>query len=172
MVTSAQPGSEGYRIEFELTTNNHMSDSRVPKTVTACFKEPTPDLIPEAWRILTAVVDDKALFPAKYKEVMAKTLNRHSRGVLNCQIRHRDTHAADPPRAVEHTEPPGSASDRSAPSQGQAPESSRSEAVCPPPARPVPVLPTENTEPPGPARPVPVLPTENTEPPVWDDLQC
>ena len=118
LVTTCLPGFASYRIEFELTRHNHMPptpDGRVPKTVTACFKEPTPDLIPEAWRILTEVVGDKALFPAIYNQVMENCLLRHSRRELNCQQQGQvRCAAAYPLRAVERTQPSGSASGHSA----------------------------------------------------------
>ena len=115
LVTSAQPGFEGYRIEFELIWNKHMPDAKAPITVTVCFKEPTADLIPEAWRILTEVVGDKALFPAIYNQVMENCLLRHSRRELNCQQQGQvRCAAAYPLRAVERTQPSGSASGHSA----------------------------------------------------------
>ena len=50
------PSSANNPFEFVLTRNDHMKDRRLPFTVTACFKEPSPDLVPEAWRILQEVV--------------------------------------------------------------------------------------------------------------------
>ena len=39
-----------------LVTSQHAKDPRVRKRVMVCFKEPSPDLVPEAWRILAHVV--------------------------------------------------------------------------------------------------------------------
>ena len=38
----AGPGYNNIPIEFELTRHNHLHNSSVPYTVTACFKEPPP----------------------------------------------------------------------------------------------------------------------------------
>ena len=42
VVSDLGPGSASHPMEFELTRNDHMKDSRVPFTVTASFKEPIP----------------------------------------------------------------------------------------------------------------------------------
>ena len=68
------PESARHRMEFELTRNQHMKDKRLPYTVTACFKEPSPDLVPEAWRILAEVVKGRELFPAHVVRYRAKVL--------------------------------------------------------------------------------------------------
>ena len=75
LVTSSRgPGSASHPLEFELTRNQHMKDKRLPFTVTACFKEPSPDLVPEAWRILAEVVKGRELFPAHIARYRAKVL--------------------------------------------------------------------------------------------------
>ena len=75
LVTSSRgPGSASHPLEFELTRNQHMKDKRLPFTVTACFKEPSPDLVPEAWRILAEVVKGRELFPAHVARYRAKVL--------------------------------------------------------------------------------------------------
>ena len=71
-----QPESARHPMEFELTRNQHMKDKRLPYTVTACFKEPSPDLVPEAWRILTEVVKGKELAPAHVSQYREKVLDR------------------------------------------------------------------------------------------------
>ena len=68
------PESASHPLEFELTRNQHMKDRRHPFTVTACFKEPSPDLVPEAWRILAEVVKGRELFPAHVARYRAKVL--------------------------------------------------------------------------------------------------
>ena len=80
------PGSESNPIEFELTRNRHMKDPRCPFTVTACFKEPTPDLIPEAWRILVEVVKGRELVPQHVAQYREKVLKRWQNKELNCQL--------------------------------------------------------------------------------------
>ena len=52
---------QGRFLEFEVTRNNHMVSEKVPYTVSVCFKGPQPDLVPEAWRILCAVTEGKAV---------------------------------------------------------------------------------------------------------------
>ena len=165
LVTSALPGAASHCIEFELTRNNHMTDVRVPFTVTACFKEPTPHLIPEAWRILTAVVGNKALIPQRFREAKNNTLWRYDNGLLNCQNRPGDDSLVSDVavQAVEHTEPPRSCS---------LPDHVHSL----PPARPVPVPAVNQTDLQGtagghntlirlPATDVPVLPMDHSERP-------
>ena len=71
---SLGPGSASHPIEFVLTRHQHMKDPKCPFTVTACFKEPTPDMVPEAWRILTEVVKGRELFPAHVARYRAKAL--------------------------------------------------------------------------------------------------
>ena len=66
--------SARHPMEFELTRNQHMKDKRPPYTVTACFKEPSPNLVPEAWRILVEVVKGRELFPAHVARYRAKVL--------------------------------------------------------------------------------------------------
>ena len=70
------PASQNASFEFELTRNNHMNNKEVPFTVTACFKNPPRDLIPEAWRILRKVTEGKELFPANVKEWHDQSLAR------------------------------------------------------------------------------------------------
>ena len=74
VTSSLGPGSASHPLEFELTWNQHMKDKRLPFTVTACFKEPSPDLVPEAWRILAEVVKGRELFPAHVARYRAKVL--------------------------------------------------------------------------------------------------
>ena len=75
LVTSRMgPGSASQQVEFELTWNNHMHNTTFSFTVTACFKEPTVSLIPEAWRILSEVVKGKELFPVHFGSYMADVL--------------------------------------------------------------------------------------------------
>ena len=61
----------------------------MPFTVTACFKEPSPDLIPEAWRILMEVVKGKELMPQHVAEYRATVLTRWEAGERNSQLGRR-----------------------------------------------------------------------------------
>ena len=76
------PVSHNAPIEFELTRHNHMINKVVPFTVTACFKAPPRDLIPEAWRILLAVTEGKELFPANVKEWHDRSLAKWGAGMV------------------------------------------------------------------------------------------
>lgn len=49
-------------MEFELTRNDHMSGEH-NFTVTACFKQPRREHVPEAWRVLTQACRSNALLP-------------------------------------------------------------------------------------------------------------
>ena len=49
-------------MEFELTRNDHMSGN-YNFTVTACFKQPRREHVPEAWRVLTHACRSNALLP-------------------------------------------------------------------------------------------------------------
>ena len=49
-------------MEFELTRNDHMSGDH-NFTVTACFKQPRREHVPEAWRVLTHACRSNALLP-------------------------------------------------------------------------------------------------------------
>ena len=51
-------------MEFELTRHNHLGDAtgRLPYTISACFKQPPMELVPEAWRILLKACKGKELF--------------------------------------------------------------------------------------------------------------
>ena len=49
-------------MEIELTRNDHMSGEH-NFTVTACFKQPRREHVPEAWRVLTQVCRSNALLP-------------------------------------------------------------------------------------------------------------
>ena len=90
LVTSKwAPGSASHPFEFELTRHNHMKDTRLPFTVTACFKEPTPDLVPEAWRILMAVVDGKEFAPLHVRKYREKVLQRWQNNQLNSQLQRK-----------------------------------------------------------------------------------
>ena len=104
------PGSESNPIEFELTRNRHMKDPRCPFTVTACFKEPTPDLIPEAWRILVQVVKGRELLPQHVAQYREKVLKRWQNKELNCQLQQRQSG-----KKQRHVEQPGSASNADVP---------------------------------------------------------
>ena len=81
-----QPESVRHPMEFELTRNQHMKDKRLPITITACFKEPSPDLVPEAWRILAEVVKGRELFPVHVAQYRAKVLHRWENMKLNSQL--------------------------------------------------------------------------------------
>ena len=76
------PLSDKTPMEFELTRNNHMSNKEVPYTLTACFKCPPDDLIPEAWRILRAVTKGQELFPANVKEWHDQVLAKWGAGMV------------------------------------------------------------------------------------------
>ena len=68
-------------IEFECTRHQHMRCDKdgnpVPFTVTVMFRDPPRELIPEAWRILHAVVQGKALLPEHVHHYMTKSLEQH-----------------------------------------------------------------------------------------------
>ena len=73
-VTSEKMGPDSVRhpMEFELTRSNHMENLEVPFTLTAMFKKPSPDLAPEAWRILRAVTAGHELFPDHVEKYQRK----------------------------------------------------------------------------------------------------
>ena len=71
--------------EFELTRNKHMNEPKCPFTVTAMFKEPTPELVPEAWRILLEVTKGKTLFPQHVVNYKDRVLERWTNGQLRSQ---------------------------------------------------------------------------------------
>ena len=62
-----RPGSASSPIDFELTTNQHMKDPSVIKTVAAMFKGRPRERIPVAWSILLRATDGKQLFPVVVK---------------------------------------------------------------------------------------------------------
>ena len=76
VTSSLAPGSASNPFEFELTRNDHMKDPNLPFTVTACFKEPSPDLLPEAWRILTEVITGKELWPSHVVKYRRQVLTK------------------------------------------------------------------------------------------------
>jgi hypothetical protein len=104
MLVTSSLGSASNPFEFELTRNNHMKDRRVPFTVTACFKEPSPDLVPEAWRILMVVIEGKEFAPAHVREYREKVLKKWTNKKLNSQLAQK---SAQKSKSIE---PPGSAS--------------------------------------------------------------
>ena len=109
------PESASHPLEFELTRNQHMKDKRLPFTVTACFKEPSPDLVPEAWRILTEVIKGKELAPLHFAQYRARVLDRWENKQLNSQLSPEEIKrhpGPDTSGAVgqDDIEPPGSAS--------------------------------------------------------------
>ena len=53
-------------IEFELTRHNHMNAG--PFTVSAMFKTPPHEFVPEAWRVLRAACQGKELLPNVAKQ--------------------------------------------------------------------------------------------------------
>jgi len=61
-------------MEFELTRNQHMENR--PFTVSAMYKNPTWNLIPEAWRILRAACQGKELLPDLVADTENKILTR------------------------------------------------------------------------------------------------
>ncbi len=82
------PGSASPTFEFVLTRYDHMKDRRLPFTVTACFKEPSPDLVPEAWHILREVVKGKELAPDHVDRYMQRVLHRWGNNQLYSQLGH------------------------------------------------------------------------------------
>ena len=88
MVTSSLGiGSASNPFEFELTRNQHMKDQPgLPFTVTAMFKEPSPGLVPEAWRIFCAAVKGRELFPDHIERYRTKVLDKWDKGQLASQI--------------------------------------------------------------------------------------
>ena len=56
------------------------NDLDVPFTVSACFKQPPHDLVPEAWRILRAVCAGRELCPSWAVEYERKCLARWKQG--------------------------------------------------------------------------------------------
>ena len=100
------PESASHPLEFELTRNQHMKDRRHPFTVTACFKEPSPDLVPEAWRILTKVVKGKELAPAHIAKYRAKVLDRWENKLLNSQLSPEEIRALKKHKTAAKAQPP------------------------------------------------------------------
>ena len=72
MYSSTGPSSVSSPVEFELTRNQHMADTRATSTVTAMFKDPPEGLIGEAWRILLAATNDKLLLPEHVQQYWKK----------------------------------------------------------------------------------------------------
>ena len=70
--SSTGPGSASPPVEFELTRNQHMADTRATSTVTAMFKDPPEGLIGEAWRILLAATKGKLLLPGHVHQYWKK----------------------------------------------------------------------------------------------------
>ena len=105
VTSSLGPGSASHPFEFELTRHRHMKDTRLPFTVSACFKEPSPDMVPEAWRILTEVIKGKEFAPLHVAQYRAKVLERWENKELSSQ--HKDEDAKEKSKSIE---PPGSAS--------------------------------------------------------------
>ena len=104
------PGSASHPFEFELTRNNHMKvQPGLPFTVTAMFKEPSPDLVPEGWRILCEAVRGKELFPDHVVRYRTKAIDNWKKGRLGSQQRSKKKFDA----LIQVFEPPkpGSASD-------------------------------------------------------------
>ena len=85
VTSSLDPGSASHPFEFVLTRNQHMKDPRRPRTVTVMFREPSPRLVPEGWRILQEVVKGKELDPLHVAQYSAKVLHLWSTGMLNSQ---------------------------------------------------------------------------------------
>ena len=112
VTSSLGPGSASQPFEFELTRNHHMKDKRLPFTVTACFKEPSPDMIPEAWRILTEVIKGKELWPRHVGQYRAKALKRWENNQLHSQVRDDENEAVASAQKLHSSPkfPPGSAS--------------------------------------------------------------
>ena len=119
-VTSATLGPDSVRhpMEFELTRSNHMENLEVPFTLTAMFKEPSPHLVPEAWRILRAVCVGYELWPAHVDQYHKKVVDKWNKGELGSQYGppprasiyvNRGTGAAGT-RETERSSEPGSAS--------------------------------------------------------------
>ena len=111
LVTSSWgPGSASQAMEFELTRQSHMKDASLPYTVTACFKEPTPSLIPESMRILSEVVKGKELFPVHFGSYTADVLQRFAEGKLKCQRAKGPVSTGNPNDDPGEPSTPGSAS--------------------------------------------------------------
>ena len=104
VTSSLGPGSASHPFEFELTRHAHMKDSNIPFTVTAMFKEPSPDVVPEAWRILCEVVKGKEFAPVHVENYCQKVLAKWDAKELDSQRAARD---ADAPPDCK-TEPPDS----------------------------------------------------------------
>jgi len=86
VTSSLGPGSASHPFEFELTRNDHMKDPRLPITVTACFKEPSPELVPEAWRILTEAIKGREFAPKHIVKYKAKVLKKWANHELSSQL--------------------------------------------------------------------------------------
>ena len=91
--------------EFLLTNHGHYIDAN---TVSACFKEPAPHFVPEAWRILCEATEGKQLLPSHVQEYRLKVLKAWELGLLQSQRRGR-TPALE--GSDDGNDRPGSASD-------------------------------------------------------------
>ena len=52
-------------LKFWVHRQHHMSSPSVPFIVSVCFKAPSVDMVPEAWRILRTVTTGHELFPGR-----------------------------------------------------------------------------------------------------------
>jgi len=80
-VTSLRMGPDpvSHLLEFELTPVSHLLEL----TRTVSFKEPSPDLLPEAWRILRNVTKGNELFPDHTHKCHMHALDRWVKFQLN-----------------------------------------------------------------------------------------